>query len=110
MEDYAAQFIALIEREPADLSTDDADSLEYYYASVNLAEGLPADSVPRRWCLMAQNAGRVSRMLGRLPQPGDPGATPEILAWISEQSGKSLNSYQRARLCSLPGGNAFAPE
>jgi len=109
MENFAAPFIELIDREPADLSADEADSLEYYYASVNLAEGVPADSARRRWCLMAQNVGRLSRMLRRLPRSGDPGATPEILAWISAQHGESLTSYQRARLRSLPGGDALVP-
>lgn len=104
MELYAAPFAALCDREPIDLSADERESLDYYYASVNVAEGLPADSPQRRWCLMAQNVGRIANMLERLPQTGDSGATPEILAWIETQRGAPLNSYQRARLRSLPGG------
>jgi len=103
MEDYAAPFAALIDREPADLTPDERASLDYYYASLNLAEGLPAVWPSQRWCLVAQNVGRVAHMLGRLPQPGDLGATPEVLAWIAEQRGASLNGYQRARLATLPG-------
>lgn len=103
MEDYAAPFIELIDREPVDLTPDERDSLEYYYASVNIAEGLPADSDPRHWCLMAQNVGRVAHMLGRIPHLGDPGATPAILEWIAEQPMAHLNGYQRARLAALPG-------
>lgn len=107
MEDYSAPFSELTDREVGDLSADDRDSLEYYYASVNLAEGLPADSPPRRWCLMAQDVGRIAHMLGRVPQLGDPGATPAILAWINAQRWRTLNGYQRARLRSLPGGSAL---
>ncbi|WP_152642453.1 hypothetical protein [Microbacterium sp. SA39] len=103
MEDYPASFLALIDREPADLTPYDRESLEYIYASINLAEGLPADSPPRVWCLMAQSVGRIAHMLGRLPQAGDPGATAEILAWVAAQDPESLNGYQRARLSCLPG-------
>lgn len=102
MEDYLAPFIQLIDREPADLSADERDSLDYVYAAVNIAEGLPPDSPQRRWCLMAQNVGRVAHMLGRPPRAGDPGATPEILRWIAAQRDASLNGYQRARLAALP--------
>ncbi|WP_449407131.1 hypothetical protein [Microbacterium maritypicum] len=102
MEDYLAPFIELIDRKPADLSNDERDSLEYFYASTNLAEGLPPDTPPRSWCLMAQNVGRIVHMLGRPPRPGDPGATPVILRWIAEQHGAPLNGYQRARLAALP--------
>lgn len=104
VENYSAPFIELIDRDASDLSADDRESLEYYYASVNLAEGLPADSRPRRWCLMAQNVERIAHMLGRVPQFGDPGITPQIDAWINAQRGAPLNSYQQARLRSLPGG------
>lgn len=103
MESYAARFIELIDREPIDLTSDEYESVEYYYASVNIAEGVPADSGPRRWCLMAQNVGRVAHMLGRVPQVGDPGATPEILTWIAAQRGTPLNTFQRARLHAMPG-------
>lgn len=107
MEDYAAPFAALIDSEPCDLSADERASLDYYYASVTIAEGLPAMWPSQRWCLMAQDVGRVAHMLGHLPQFGDPGATPAILAWIEEQCVAQLNSYQRARLASLPGGSAL---
>ncbi len=107
MEDYAAPFAALIDREACDLSTDEHASLDYYYASLNLAEGLPAVWPSQRWCLMAQNAGRVAHMLGRLPKIGDPGATAAILAWLAEQRTVEFNGYQRARLESLPGGSAL---
>lgn len=103
MEDYAAPFIELIDREPIDLTLEEHDSLEFYYASVNIAEGMPADSDPRLWCLMARNVGRVAHMLGRIPQLGDPGATPAILEWIAEQGRTELNAFQRARLLTLPG-------
>ncbi|AXL10732.1 hypothetical protein DXT68_00170 [Microbacterium foliorum] len=56
---------------------------------------------------MAQNVGRVAHMLGRLPVSGDPGATPVILEWIRFQATATLNSYQRARLGSFPGGDAL---
>lgn len=102
MEEYAAPFTDLIDREPFDLTPDERESLEFYYASINIAEGLPVDSAPRRWCLMAHNVVRVAHMLGRLPQAGDPGATPEILAWIAEQRAASLNAFQRAWLGALP--------
>lgn len=107
MESYAAPFIELIDREPIDLTPDERESLEYYYASVNIAEGMPAESGPRRWCLMAQSVERVAHMLGRVPQVGDPGATPEILTWIAAQRGTPLNRFQRARLGSLPGMSAL---
>lgn len=103
MEDYAAPFAALTDREPCDLTADERASLDYHYASLNLAEGLPAVWPSQRWCLMAQNVGRVAHMLGRRPQSGDPGATPEILAWIDEQRVTQLNGYQRARLAAMPG-------
>lgn len=103
MEDFATPFIALIDRVPADLSADERECLEYYFASVNIAEGLSADTVPRAWCLIAQIVGRIAHMLGGLPKPGDPGATPEILEWIRAQSRGTLNTYQRARLAALPG-------
>lgn len=101
MEDHFAE---LVDREPADLSADERESLEYHYAAVNIADGLPADSPSRQWCAMVQNVGRIAHMLGRLPRMGDPGATTEILAWIDEQPRSPLNGYQRARLASLPGG------
>jgi len=106
VEDYSAPFIELIDRDVSDLSADDRESLEYYYASVNLAQGLPADSPPRRWCLMAQEVERIAYMLGRVPRSGDPGTTPQIVAWINAQRGAPLNSYQQVRLRSLPGGFA----
>lgn len=34
-------------------------------------------------------------MLGRVPNVGDPGATPEILEWIAEQGRTELNAFQR---------------
>lgn len=103
MENLSTSFLELIDREPIDLTPDERDCLEYHYASVNIAQGLPADSHPRRWCLMAQSVGRVVHMLGRPPEAGDPGVTPEILTWIAEQSTSPLNSYQRAWLNALPG-------
>jgi len=103
MKNYATSFIELIDRESIDLSADDRDSLNYYYASVNIAEGLPVDSPERRWCAMAQDVGRIAHMLGRLPRSGDPGATAEIVEWISKQSVETLNAFQRAWLGSLPG-------
>lgn len=104
MEDYAA----LIDCEPGDLTADQRSSLEYYYASVNVSEGLPVDTGPRRWCVMAQDVARVAHMLGRVPEAGDPGATAAILEWISLQRGAPLNGYQRARLAEFPGGGALA--
>lgn len=100
-------FTALAERESADLSPDERDALEYYYAALNVAEGLEADTQPRRWCVMAQNVGTISHMLGRIPAAGDPGAIPEILSWIREQGTSSLNAFQRASLRSVPGGEAL---
>lgn len=107
MEPYDTAFAALIDCDPADLDADERESLNFYYASVNLAEGLSSESPPRRWCKMATTVGRIAHMLGRLPQSGDPGATPQILAWIEDQKHASLNSYQRARLNSFPGGEAL---
>ena len=104
MESYATRFAALIDREDDDLTADERDSLSYYYASVNLADGLPENSEPRRWCAMASTVGRIAHMLGRLPRTGDPGITPQIADWIDSQLRTALNSYQRARLASLPGG------
>lgn len=103
MEEYAA----LIDCEPCALTADERSSLEYYYASVNIAEGLPVDTGPRHWCLMTQNVARVAHMLGRVPEAGDPGATAAILEWIAEQHGALLNGYQRARLDDFPGGGAL---
>lgn len=102
MEPYAVPFAQLIDRD-GDLTADERESLTYYYASVNLAEGVPADSEARRWCDMASTVGRIAHMLGRLPIPGDPGVTSQIADWIQQQLAADLNSYQRARLSALPG-------
>lgn len=103
-------FTALAEREPADLSPDERESLEYFYAAVNIAEGRDPDSPARRWCAMAQNVGRVAHMLGRMPQPGDPGATVEILEWVNEQRVASLNVYQHSWFASIPRGRDLIPD
>lgn len=104
MERYAIPFAQLIDREAADLTADERESLEYYYAALNLAEGVSADSAARRWCEMATTVGRIAYMLDRVPKTGDPGTNAAILDWLHAQQGAGLNSYQRARLRSLPGG------
>ncbi|GAA2895243.1 hypothetical protein GCM10010455_17970 [Microbacterium esteraromaticum] len=104
MEPFAIRFAELANRELSDLDTDERESLDFYYASVNLTEGLPADSAPRRWCTMATTVARLSHMLGGLPRSGDPGVTPQITQWIEQQRSAHLNSFQRARLRSFPGG------
>lgn len=102
-------FTALADREPADLSPDEREALEYFYAAVNIAEGGDPDSPARRWCAMAQNVGRIAHILGRMPRPGDPEAV-EILQWVNEQRAASLNVYQRSWFASIPGGRDMIPD
>ncbi len=104
MESFNALFAELIDREAADLTADERESLIYYYASLNLAERMPVDTEPRRWCDMATTVARISYMLSRVPRLGDPGTSPQIVQWIRDQESASLNSYQRARLSPMPGG------
>lgn len=107
MQTHPSSFHELAQREPADLTADERESLEYYYASVNLAEGLPAEGNIRRWCQALHDVARVAHLLGRIPKPGDPGATPEIIEWIDVQRRTRLTSYQRAKFRALPGRHPF---
>lgn len=107
METIDALFAPLLDREAAHLTADERESLEYFYAALNLSEELPADTAARRWCEMATTLGRISHMLGRMPRSGDPGTNPQILRWVAAQKDQPLNSYQRARLRGMPGGTAL---
>lgn len=88
-------FHLLADRELDDLTLDDRESLEYHYAAINLAAGLPADTEPRRWCVTIRAAEQWVE--------GNPCSAPRpwILSWIDEQASLRRCGYQRARIAAL---------